>query len=238
MSYLTVQSLSVSYGAIMAARGVSLSIKEGETVALIGSNGAGKSSTLNAIAGLIGHTGKVGFDGIDMSSFPVHKRAAKGLALVPEGRGVLGRLTVDENLRMGAYLRADRKSIAEDLMRIYELFPRLRERRGQTGGTLSGGEQQMLAIGRALMASPKLLLLDEPSMGLAPLMVEKIFEVIREISSSGVTIFLVEQNARLALESSNRAYVMESGELTMEGDSQELLRSSKVRESYLGEENS
>ncbi len=235
MSFLDVQSLSVRYGGIRAVRDVDIRVEEGETVALIGANGAGKSSMLNAISGLLDHGGHVYFDGANLTTQPVFERVRCGISLVPEGRGVFGRLTVEENLLMGAYVGSSRQDQESDLCRMYELFPRLKERRRQTGGTLSGGEQQMLAIGRALMARPKLLLLDEPSMGLAPIMVEKIFEVIRGVSKTGVTILLVEQNARLALESSQRAYVMESGELSMTGESRSLLQSPKVRAAYLGE---
>jgi len=236
MSFFSIQSLTVSYGGIRAVRGLNISLDKGETVALIGANGAGKTSTLNALLGLISHGGTINLGGDELGSLAVHERVSLGLSLVPEGRGVFGRLTVEENLLMGSYLGTDKKQELQDLGEVFDLFPRLRERRHQTGGTLSGGEQQMLAIGRALMGRPKVLLLDEPSMGLAPLMVEKIFEVIREISKSGVTILLVEQNARLALESSQRAYVMESGEITMNDESQVLIRSPKIRTSYLGED--
>jgi len=236
MSFFSIQSLTVSYGGIRAVRGLNISLDQGETVALIGANGAGKTSTLNALLGLISHGGTINLGGDELGSLAVHERVSLGLSLVPEGRGVFGRLTVEENLLMGSYLGTDKKQELKDLGEVFDLFPRLRERRHQTGGTLSGGEQQMLAIGRALMGRPKVLLLDEPSMGLAPLMVEKIFEVIREISKSGVTTLLVEQNARLALESSQRAYVMESGEITMNDESQVLIRSPKIRTSYLGED--
>jgi len=236
MSFFSIQSLTVSYGGIRAVRGLNISLDKGETVALIGANGAGKTSTLNALLGLISHGGTINLGGDELGSLAVHERVSLGLSLVPEGRGVFGRLTVEENLLMGSYLGTDKKQELKDLSEVFDLFPRLRERRHQTGGTLSGGEQQMLAIGRALMGRPKVLLLDEPSMGLAPLMVEKIFEVIREISKSGVTTLLVEQNARLALESSQRAYVMESGEITMNDESQVLIRSPKIRTSYLGED--
>jgi len=236
VSFFSIQSLTVSYGGIRAVRGLNISLDKGETVALIGANGAGKTSTLNALLGLISHGGTINLGGDELGSLAVHERVSLGLSLVPEGRGVFGRLTVEENLLMGSYLGTDKKHELKDLGEVFDLFPRLRERRHQTGGTLSGGEQQMLAIGRALMGRPKVLLLDEPSMGLAPLMVEKIFEVIREISKSGVTTLLVEQNARLALESSQRAYVMESGEITMNDESQVLIRSPKIRASYLGED--
>jgi branched-chain amino acid transport system ATP-binding protein len=190
---------------------------------------------LNAIAGALPHTGNIYFNNADLTNKPVFDRVKLGISMVPEGRGIFGRLTVEENLLMGAYLGNSQQDQDADLKKMYEFFPRLKERRRQTGGTLSGGEQQMLAIARALMARPQLLLLDEPSMGLAPIMVERIFEVIRGVSKTGVTILLVEQNARLALESSQRAYVMESGELSITGQSNELLHSPKIRSSYLGE---
>jgi len=235
MSFLETRLLDVRYGGIRAVRDIDIKVEEGETVALIGANGAGKSSMLNAIAGVLPHTGKIYFNNADLTNKPVFDRVKLGISMVPEGRGVFGRLTVEENLLMGAYLGNSQQDQDADLKQMYEFFPRLKERRGQTGGTLSGGEQQMLAIARALMSRPKLLLLDEPSMGLAPIMVEKIFEVIRGVSKTGVTILLVEQNARLALESSERAYVMESGELSITGESSELLHSPKIRSSYLGE---
>lgn len=232
---LEVRALKVAYGGINAVRGIDLSVANGEMVALIGANGAGKTTTLKAICGLLRHSGTVHLRNEDVSNFPAHRLVERGLALVPEGRGVFGRLTVRENLQMGAYIRKDKAEIAADLERIYALFPRLAERRNQTGGTLSGGEQQMLAIGRALMSRPSLLLLDEPSMGLAPLMVEKIFDTVRMVSRQGVTVLLVEQNAKLALEASNRGYVMESGSITVEGDAAALLANPQVRQAYLGE---
>jgi branched-chain amino acid transport system ATP-binding protein len=235
MSFLEAQSLGVRYGGIRAVRDIDIKVEEGETVALIGANGAGKSSMLNAIAGALPHTGNIFFNNADLTNKPVFDRVKLGISMVPEGRGIFGRLTVEENLLMGAYLGNSQQDQDADLKKMYEFFPRLKERRRQTGGTLSGGEQQMLAIARALMARPQLLLLDEPSMGLAPIMVERIFEVIRGVSKTGVTILLVEQNARLALESSQRAYVMESGELSITGRSNELLHSPKIRSSYLGE---
>ena len=235
MSYLSINNLEVKYGGIRAVKGVTLSVDKGETVALIGANGAGKTSTLNAVSGILAHTGSVSLDKVDLSSNPVFKRASLGISLVPEGRGIFGRLSVQENLMMGAYLGKNKQDSEVDLQKIYSLFPRLNERRDQTGGTLSGGEQQMLAIGRALMARPAVMLLDEPSMGLAPIMAEKIFEVISEVAKSGVTILLVEQNARLALEFSQRAYVMESGVIAMTGPSRDLLSSPRIRSSYLGE---
>lgn len=205
-------------------------------VALIGANGAGKTSTLKAICGVLQPSaGKVFYSGEDVTGTPSFSLVEQGLALVPEGRGVFGRLTVEENLQMGAYTRRDGAGVKRDLERVYALFPRLKERRRQTGGTLSGGEQQMLAIGRALMSTPKLLLLDEPSMGLAPLMVQRIFETIRAVAAEGVTVLLVEQNAKLALEASSRGYVMESGLITLTDAAAALLENPQVRQAYLGE---
>lgn len=235
MSALEVLDLEVHYGGIRAVKGVSLRVEEGELVCLIGANGAGKSSTLRALSGLIANSpGKVIYQGRDISALPAFERARAGLALVPEGRGVFAQLSVDENLRMGAYSRED-DGVAADREEVFKIFPRLRERRGQTGGTLSGGEQQMLALGRALMGRPRLLMLDEPSMGLAPLVVRRIFDVIRDINARGVTVLLVEQNAKAALELARRAYVMESGLITLEGEARALLDDPKVREAYLGE---
>ncbi len=232
---LQLQNLSVAYGGIQAVRGISLEVHAGEMVALIGTNGAGKTTTLKAVAGMLpAARPSIVFNGHATGGLPAHRLARAGLALVPEGRGIFPKLSVAENLEMGAYLRT-RAEAAEDIERVYNLFPRLQERLRQTGGTLSGGEQQMLAIGRALMARPKMLLLDEPSMGLAPLMVEKIFETIQQIADNGVTILLVEQNARLALQITQRAYVMESGLITLEGSASALLSDPKVRAAYLGE---
>ena len=228
--------LSVAYGGIQAVRSVTFHVNEGEMVALIGANGAGKTSTLKAIARLLDAAGgDVHFCGRDITRLAPHRLVTAGIALVPEGRGVFPRLSVAENLAMGAFARQDTAAVAGDLDHVYGLFPRLKERAGQLAGTLSGGEQQMLAIGRALMSRPRLLLLDEPSMGLAPLMVQKIFEVIRTVARAGMTILLIEQNARLALEASQRAYVMESGEITLNGDARQLLDDPKVRAAYLGE---
>ena len=235
MSMLEVKHLKVSYGGINAVKGIDLQVDAGEMVALIGANGAGKTTTLKAICGVLQHAGRVHYNGEDVSRLPAYQLVELGIALVPEGRGVFGRLTIEENLYMGAYVINDRGLIRSEIERIYHLFPRLKERRSQTAGTLSGGEQQMLAIGRALMSQPKLLLLDEPSMGLAPLMVEKIFDVVRQISDNGVTILLVEQNARLALDVSHRGYVMESGLVTLQGESSDLLDNPQVRQAYLGE---
>ena len=236
MSLLTLEGLQVAYGGIRAVKGVDLTVEPGELVCLIGANGAGKTTTLKAITGIVhAAAGRVIYDGTDLVGRKVHEIARRGLAMVPEGRGVFAQLTIAENLAMGAFPRSDRKAVAADEERVFSLFPRLRERRAQTAGTLSGGEQQMLAIGRAMMSRPKLLLLDEPSMGLAPLMVEKIFEVIRAIAAEGVTMLLVEQNARLALESSHRGYVLEGGLVSLAGESSSLLHDPKVREAYLGE---
>jgi len=235
MNLLEVRGLEVRYGGIRAVKGIDLEVAEGELVCLIGANGAGKSSTLRAICGMAAQrSGSVRYAGEETSSFPVHQLPRRGLVMVPEGRGIFPQLTVEENLAMGAYARAD-SEVANDLERQFETFPRLRERRAQTGGTLSGGEQQMLAIGRALMSRPRLLLLDEPSMGLAPLMVAKIFEIVKDIAERGVTILLVEQSARLALEIASRGYVMESGAITVAADAKSLLADSRVREAYLGE---
>lgn len=236
MSLLSLTDVHIGYGGIKAVKGISFHVALHELVCLIGANGAGKSTTLKAISGLLTPTaGTIYYDKDDIGGHPTHEIAAKGLRLVPEGRGVFPILTIEENLQMGAYTRHDKAGIAQDIERMFTLFPRLKERRSQTAGTLSGGEQQMLAIGRALMAQPKLLLLDEPSMGLAPIMVQKIFEVVREVSRSGVTILLIEQNARLALEISTRGYVMDGGVITLDGESKALLANPKVREAYLGE---
>jgi branched-chain amino acid transport system ATP-binding protein len=217
-------------------KGIDLEVNEGEMVALIGANGAGKTTTLKAICGLLQPAaGSVRYRGADVTGAPSYSLVEQGLALVPEGRGVFGRLTVEENLEMGAYVRRDRAAVKRDLARVYELFARLYERRRQTAGTLSGGEQQMLAIGRALMSTPKLLLLDEPSMGLAPLMVQRIFDTVRRVAAEGVTVLLVEQNAKLALELSNRGYVMESGSIALADTASALLENPQVRRAYLGE---
>ena len=212
-----------------------LHVEEGELVCLIGANGAGKSSALKGIMGLAAHQGVVHFDGQSISRKPTHAIAASGMALIPEGRGIFGRLTVAENLQMGAHLRRDRVRVGHDFARVYALFPRLEERQGQLAGTLSGGEQQMLAMARALMARPRLLLLDEPSMGLAPLMVQKIYDTIAVVAKEGMTVLLVEQNAHLALQVSQRAYVMESGSISLSGASATLANDPQVRSAYLGE---
>jgi len=236
MTLLALEGLQVSYGGIRAVKGIELTIASGELVCLIGANGAGKSTTLRAITGLVpAAAGRILYDGKDITGLRVHEIARRGLALVPEGRGIFAQLTIDENLAMGAYARRDTAGIKADGERAFTLFPRLRERRRQVAGTLSGGEQQMLAIARALMSRPRLLLLDEPSMGLAPLMVERIFEVIRAIAAEGVTLLLVEQNARLALEVSHRGYVLEGGIVAFSGPAAGLLGDPRIREAYLGE---
>ena len=234
---LSVSGLEVRYGGIRAVKGIDFSIQAGELVTLIGSNGAGKTTTLKALAGLLAPAaGSVRYNGADVTRWPTHRRMRAGMALVPEGRGLFPRLTVAENLAIGAYCRDDAQSVRADRDRMFALFPRLAERRGQAAGTLSGGEQQMVAMARALMAQPKLLLLDEPSMGLAPLMVDKIFTTIAEIARSGATILLVEQNARRALAISQRAYVMESGLLTLAGAAEALAADVRVRRAYLGDD--
>lgn len=233
---LELRGLSVSYGGIQAVKGIDLALFPGELACLIGANGAGKTTTLNAIAGLLPLAGgDVIYAGERLNPVPAHKRLAAGIALVPEGRGIFTRLTVEENLRMGAYIRRDKAGVEADMEKVFEMLPRVKERLPQVAGTLSGGEQQMLAIGRALLSRPRLLLLDEPSMGLAPIIVEKIFEVIQSVAREGVTILLVEQNANLALEFSSRGYVMESGAITLTGSGEALLADPKVRSAYLGE---
>jgi branched-chain amino acid transport system ATP-binding protein len=236
VSLLALEALEVAYGGIRAVKGIDLAVESGELVCLIGANGAGKTTTLRAVTGLVPAAGgRVLYDGADISRLRVHEIARRGLALVPEGRGVFPQLTIEENLAMGAYARSERSAVRADEERVYGLFPRLKERRRQTAGTLSGGEQQMLAMARALMSRPRLLALDEPSMGLAPIMVEKVFEVIRAIAAEGVTLLLVEQNARLALETSHRGYVLEGGLVTLQGEARALLGDPRVREAYLGE---
>ena len=233
---LEVTGLRVAYGGIQAVRGISFHVNQGEMVALIGANGAGKTSTLKALSRLLDAAGgSVRYCGKEVAKLAPHQLIAEGIALVPEGRGVFPRMSIVENLLMGAYCRNDTQGIAHDIEHVFSLFPRLKERAQQLAGTLSGGEQQMLAIGRALMSRPKLLLLDEPSMGLAPLMVQKIFEVVCSVASEGMTVLLVEQNAKLALEVSQRGYVMESGEITLTDDADKLLANPKVRAAYLGE---
>jgi branched-chain amino acid transport system ATP-binding protein len=236
MSLLSLNNVHIGYGGIKAVKGIQLHVDEGELVTLIGANGAGKTTALKAISGLLKPTaGDILYQGQSIVGVAPHRISQKGLALVPEGRGVFPGLTIEENLAMGAYCRNDKAGIAGDMEIAYQRFPRLKERAKQTAGTLSGGEQQMLAISRALMSRPKLLLLDEPSMGLAPIMVQKIFSVVREVAATGVTILLIEQNAKLALQVSHRAYVMDGGVISFEGESRSLLTDPRVREAYLGE---
>ena len=235
MSFLEVRQLEVAYGGIKAVRGVNLTIEHGELVCLIGANGAGKTTMLKALCGMLTPAGgQVIYQDTAITAWPAHELVRRGISLVPEGRGIFGRLTVQENLMIGAYTRNDRVAIRQDIERAHDLFPRLAERKNQQAGTLSGGEQQMLAIGRALMSRPKLLLLDEPSMGLAPMLVHKIFETIKRIALEGVTLLLVEQNAKLALENSHRGYVMESGKIILSDVASVLLKDPKVRQAYLG----
>ena len=233
---LSVNGVKVAYGGIQAVKGVSLEVREGELVSLIGSNGAGKTTTMKAITGLLPlGGGHIEFAGKTIAGLGPWHLVQQGLAMVPEGRGVFTRMTIVENLQMGAYIRDDNAAIADDIERVFTTFPRLKERRDQLAGTMSGGEQQMLAMGRALMSRPKVLLLDEPSMGLSPIMVDKIFEVVRDVFAQGVTVLLVEQNASRALAIANRGYVMESGLISMTGPGQDLLSDPKVRAAYLGE---
>jgi len=231
---MSVQQLEVYYGAIHAVKGINFDVHEGEIVSLIGSNGAGKTSTLRAICGLAQAQGKILLEGKPLLEIPVHERVHHGIAQSPEGRGIFQNLTVLENLQMGAYARKDKPQILKDLEYCYGLFPRLKERIHQVAGTLSGGEQQMLAISRAIMCKPKLLLLDEPSLGLAPKIVSQIFEIIKKLNSEGMTILLVEQNANQALKIAHRAYVLETGRITLSGSGQDLLTNDEVRKSYLG----
>lgn len=233
---LILENVSVSYGAIEALKGVSLHVEAGEVVTLIGANGAGKTTTLRTITGLLAPTeGRVVFETEDISGHPTHRLVARGISMSPEGRGVFANLSVRENLQMGAYLKNNKREISEDMERGFQMFPRLKERESQKAGTLSGGEQQMLAMARALMSRPRLLLLDEPSLGLAPLVVHTIFEAIEEIRGKGTTILLVEQNAHAALKHSDRAYVLETGRIVMEGASKDLAADPRIKEAYLGE---
>ncbi|MDZ4168119.1 MAG: ABC transporter ATP-binding protein [Coriobacteriia bacterium] len=233
---LTVTDLKTAYGKIEALKGISVSVSEGEIVTLIGANGAGKSTTLKTISGQLNPvSGSIDFEGENIAGTDAHKVAMKRIVQVPEGRRVFSRMTVLENLEMGSFLRNDKEGIARDLDHVFELFPRLKERIAQKGGTLSGGEQQMLAMGRGLMADPKLLMLDEPSMGLAPVVVETIFEIIQKLNEDGITILLVEQNANLALSIADRGYVLETGEIKLQGSGRELLANDDVRKAYLGE---
>ncbi len=236
MAMLTVENLEVYYGAIRALKGVSFEVNEGEVVALIGANGAGKTTTLHTVTGLLrAHSGSIMFDGKDLTKTPPHKIVSMGMAHVPEGRRVFQQLTVLENLKLGAYTRQNKQEIAETLAMVYRRFPRLEERKNQTAGTLSGGEQQMLAMGRALMSKPKIVLMDEPSMGLSPLLVTEIFDIIQEIKAAGTTVLLVEQNAKKALAVADRAYVLETGTIALEGPAAQLMNDASVKKAYLGE---
>ncbi len=232
---LKVENLHISYGYIEAVKGIDFEVNDGEIVALIGANGAGKTTTMHALSGLLKpKEGTITLNGKDISKVPANKIVGLGLVQVPEGRHVFASQTVRENLELGAYLRKDKDGISKDLEHVFELFPRLKERENQLAGTLSGGEQQMLAMGRALMSKPKVLLLDEPSMGLSPLLVKEIFSIIKEINAQGTTVFVVEQNAKMALEIANRAYVMETGKIVLSGTGKELISSSAVQKAYLG----
>ena len=232
---LRLQELKIAYGGIQAVKGIALELHAGETVCLIGANGAGKTTTLNAIAGVLPIAGgDIHYKGERINALPAHRRLRTGIALVPEGRGIFTRLTVEENLRMGAYTRKDTAAIEADLERVYTMLPRIKERLPQVAGTLSGGEQQMVAIGRALLSRPRLLLLDEPSMGLAPLIVEKIFEVVQSVAREGVTILLVEQNANLAMHMAHRVYLIETGRIVASGSAEELSADDSIRKAYLG----
>ena len=232
---LKVENINVYYGAIHALKGISVEVKEGEIVTLIGANGAGKSTILRTISGLLRtKTGNILFEGNSVATMAPEEIVKKGISQVPEGRRIFANMTVEENLELGAYIRSDKPGIRKDIDKVFERFPRLGERRKQIAGTLSGGEQQMLAIGRALMSQPRLLLLDEPSMGLAPLLVKEIFSIIKEINASGTTILLVEQNANMALSIAHQAYVLETGRITLSGSAKELMESEEVRKAYLG----
>ena len=236
MAMLEVRDLQVYYGMIHAIKGISFDVNQGEVIALIGANGAGKTTTLHTITGLLApKSGSVLFEGKDITKVPAHKIVSMGMAHVPEGRRVFAELSVYENLKMGAYTRKDKKEIEESLANVYKRFPRLEERKNQMAGTLSGGEQQMLAMGRALMSKPKIILMDEPSMGLSPIFVEEIFHIIREISASGTTVLLVEQNAKKALAIANRAYVLETGNIVLSGDAKEMMNNDSIKKAYLGE---
>ena len=236
MAMLKVNDLQVYYGVIQALKGISFEVNEGEVIALIGANGAGKTTILHTITGLIeAKAGSVEFEGKDITKMPGHKIVTLGMAHVPEGRRVFADLPVYENLKMGAYTRSDKNEIAQSLEMVYKRFPRLKERKNQLAGTLSGGEQQMLAMGRALMSKPKIILMDEPSMGLTPIFENEIFDIIREVSEAGTTVLLVEQNAKKALSIADRAYVLETGNIVLEGDAKELMNDESVKKAYLGE---
>lgn len=236
MAMLEIKDLEVQYGVIKAIKGISFEVKEGEVIALIGANGAGKTTILHTITGLLPScAGKIIYEGTDITKMPGHKIVTLGMAHVPEGRRVFSQLTVFQNLRMGAYTRKDKKEFEDTIQMVYQKFPRLEERKNQTAGTLSGGEQQMLAMGRALMSHPRIILMDEPSMGLSPIFVEEIFKIIREISATGTTVLLVEQNAKKALSIANRAYVLETGQIVLEGLADTLMNDDSVKKAYLGE---
>ena len=236
MAMLEIRDLKVNYGMIQAIKGVSFDVNQGEIIALIGANGAGKTTILHTITGLLApKEGSIIFEGKDITKVPAHKIVSMGMAHVPEGRRVFAELTVLQNLKMGAYTRNDKAEIAQTLQNIYERFPRLEERKNQMAGTLSGGEQQMLAMGRALMSHPKIILMDEPSMGLSPIFVNEIFDIIEQVSKSGTTVLLVEQNAKKALAIADRAYVLETGKIVLDGKAQELLNNDSIKKAYLGE---
>lgn len=236
MAMLEIKDLSVNYGVIKALKGISFEVNEGEVIALIGANGAGKTTTLHTITGLLpAKTGSIKFNGTELTKTPAHKIVEMGIAHVPEGRRIFQNLSVLDNLKLGAYTRKDKDGIAKDLQMVYERFPRLAERKSQVAGTLSGGEQQMLAMGRALMSKPKIVVMDEPSMGLSPILVNEIFDIIKSIRESGTTVLLVEQNAKKALAISDRAYVLETGKIVLSGKASDLLNDESVRKAYLGE---
>lgn len=236
MAMLTIKDLEVYYGVIQAIKGISFEVNEGEVIALIGANGAGKTTTLQTITGMLqAKSGSVMFEGTDITKVPGHKIVSMGMAHVPEGRRVFAELSVLENLKLGAYTRKDKTEIAESLEKVYKSFPRLEERKSQLAGTLSGGEQQMLAMGRALMSKPRIILMDEPSMGLSPIFVEEIFNIIKEISASGTTVLLVEQNAKKALSIADRAYVLETGKIVLSGNANDLMNDESIKKAYLGE---
>ena len=236
MAMLEVKGLQVYYGVIQALKDVSFEVNQGEVIALIGANGAGKTTTLHTVTGLLpSKAGSIMFEGVDITKMPAHKIVEMGIAHVPEGRRVFSQLSVYENLIMGAYTRKDKKEIAENLEKVYQRFPRLKERKNQRAGTLSGGEQQMLAMGRALMSNPKMIVMDEPSMGLSPIFVNEIFDIIEKVSASGTTVLLVEQNAKKALSIADRAYVLETGKIVLSGDAKELMNDDSIKKAYLGE---
>ena len=236
MAMLEVKGLQVYYGVIQALKDVSFEVNQGEVIALIGANGAGKTTTLHTVTGLLpAKQGSIIFEGVDITKMPAHKIVEMGIAHVPEGRRVFSQLSVYENLIMGAYTRKDKKEIADNLEKVYQRFPRLRERKTQRAGTLSGGEQQMLAMGRALMSNPKMIVMDEPSMGLSPIFVNEIFDIIEKVSASGTTVLLVEQNAKKALSIADRAYVLETGKIVLSGDAKVLMNDDSIKKAYLGE---